>query len=95
MLARRSSALDRPEELVAPAAGDRLELDDDLARLRGRLAELPPRQREVVVLRHYQGLSFAEIAQALDIREDAARANHYQGLQRLRRALGGGTERSP
>ena len=93
VLARRSSALDRPEELAAPAAGDRLELDDDLARLRGRLAELPPRQREVVVLRHYQGLSFAEIAQALDIREDAARANHYQGLQRLRRALG--TESSP
>jgi len=35
------------------------------------------------------------IAQALDIREDAARANHYQGLQRLRRALGGGAERTP
>jgi RNA polymerase sigma-70 factor (ECF subfamily) len=95
VLARRGSELERPEELAAPAAGDPIERDDDLLRLRGELAGLPPRQREVVVLRHYQGLSFAEIAGLLAIREDAARANHYQGLQRLRRALGGGTESSP
>jgi DNA-directed RNA polymerase specialized sigma24 family protein len=31
------------------------------------------------VLRHYQDLPFAEIATILGIREDAARANHYQG----------------
>jgi len=86
---RGGGELERPEEVAAPAAPDHAELQDDLVQLRASLAELPPRQREVVVLRHYQGLSFAEIAQTLDIQEDAARANHYQGLQRLRRALRG------
>ena len=70
-----------------PAGTDRLELDEDVARLRSSLARLPERQREVVVLRHYEDLSFAEIATILGIREDAARANHYQGLKRLRRDL--------
>jgi RNA polymerase sigma-70 factor (ECF subfamily) len=91
---RGGAELADPDLLAAPQPDDRAELDEELARLRARLAELPPRQREVVVLRHYQGLSFAEIAEVLGIREDAARANHYQGLQRLRSALGGeGTKR--
>jgi RNA polymerase sigma-70 factor, ECF subfamily len=84
-----------PDALAAPPPPDRAELEEELARLRERLTELPPRQREVVLLRHYQGLTFAEIAETLGIREDAARANHYQGLQRLRSLLGGeGTGRT-
>lgn len=91
---RRGGELADPDSLAAPPPPDRAELEEELVRLRARLAELPPRQREVVVLRHYEGLSFAEIAEILGIREDAARANHYQGLQRLRSALGGeGTRR--
>jgi RNA polymerase sigma-70 factor (ECF subfamily) len=89
IVARRGGGdLEDPDTVAAPAATDCVETDEELVRLRARLAELPPRQREVVLLRHYQGLSFAEIAETLGIREDAARANHYQGLQRLRRALG-------
>ena len=44
-------------------------------------------ESEVVVLRHYQNLSYAEIGRILEIREDAARANHYQALRRLRQKL--------
>lgn len=76
-----------PESFAAPAAGDAAELADEVAQLRAELDRLPDRQREVVVLRHDHGLSFAEIAATLSIREDAARANHYQGMKRLRRAL--------
>jgi RNA polymerase sigma-70 factor (ECF subfamily) len=93
---RRAAARDRASSggaevdlLAAPRAADPVELADDLARLRAALAKLPERQREVVVLRHYQELSFAEVAEALSIREDAARANHYHGLKRLRRELHG------
>ena len=94
-VARRGGELADPDALAAPPPEDRAELEEELARLRARLTELPPRQREVVLLRHYQGLSFAEIAETLGIREDAARANHYQGLQRLRSLLGGeGTKRT-
>ncbi len=84
---RAPTAALEPELFAAADAGDPLELADDVAALRRALAKLPPRQREVVVLRHDQGLSFAEIAQLLSIREDAARANHYQGMKRLRQEL--------
>jgi len=79
--------VEMPELFAAPPERDHAELADDVARLRAALALLPDRQREVVVLRHDHGLTFAEIAATLDIREDAARANHYQGLKRLRREL--------
>lgn len=87
-LARPGPAgLDNLDRFTAESEGDPIELSEELARMRGSLARLPERQREVVLLRHYEDLSFAEIAAVLGIREDAARANHYQGLKRLRREL--------
>jgi RNA polymerase sigma-70 factor (ECF subfamily) len=83
----RPAAVADADLFAAPAASDPLELGEDVGRLRNALGHLPERQREVVVLRHYHELSFAEIAAILSIREDAARANHYQGLKRLRREL--------
>ncbi len=63
-------------------------LAETLESIRQCIAALPPKQGAAVVLRHVQGLSYAEIAQALDCSEDSARANVYQGLRRLRRELG-------
>jgi len=51
------------------------------------VARLPARQREVVVLRMWNGLSYAEIAEALRINEVTARSNMHQGLVSLRRIL--------
>jgi RNA polymerase sigma-70 factor (ECF subfamily) len=62
--------------------------DETLAAVRAAIAALPPKQQAAVVLRHVQGLDYAEIAQALDCSQDSARANVYQGLRRLRRELG-------
>ena len=50
---------------------------------------LPPRQRAALMLRQFQDLGYAEIAAALGGNEDAARANVYQALKKLRAALGG------
>jgi RNA polymerase sigma-70 factor (ECF subfamily) len=58
------------------------------AELEAALAELPVKQQAAVVMRHLQGLDYAEIALALDSSEDSARANVYQGILRLRRVLG-------
>ena len=41
------------------------------------------------MLRQFQDLGYAEIAAALGGNEDAARANVYQALKKLRAALGG------
>ena len=61
---------------------------ETLATVKSALADLPLKQQAAVVLRHVQGLEYAEIAQALACSEDSARANVYQGLQRLRSRLG-------
>ena len=62
-------------------------LDESLEMIQRSIAGLPIKQRAGVVMRHVQGLSYSEIAQALGCSEDSARANVYQGLSRLRRVL--------
>jgi RNA polymerase sigma-70 factor (ECF subfamily) len=58
-----------------------------LAEVKQCIAALPPKQSAALVMRHVQGLTYAEVAEALDCSEDSARANVYQGLRRLRREL--------
>lgn len=50
------------------------------------LQRLPPKQRMAVSLR-VQGLSYADVAAALDCTEGAARVNYHLGIKRLRELL--------
>ncbi len=52
--------------------------------VRSFVDSLPGRQREAVLLRKFQGLGYDEIATALGCSMDAARANVYQGLRKVR-----------
>jgi RNA polymerase sigma factor (sigma-70 family) len=45
---------------------------------------LPPKQREAVALRYAAELPFADIAEAMDTSEEAARRNVHEGLKTLR-----------
>jgi len=51
------------------------------------LQGLPRRTREVIVLRYYLDLAFAEIAQILGISESSARATSSRGLAILTERL--------
>lgn len=51
------------------------------------LAELSPAQRTAVVLRHVDGLSYAEIAAAVGKPEGTVKAHVHRGLAALRTAL--------
>ena len=60
---------------------------DDLARsdaLWQALAALPPRQRTVLVLRYYEDLSEAEIAETLGVGRGTVKSSAARGLARLR-----------
>ena len=57
------------------------------ARVRRGVAELPPRQRNAVWLRWIEGLDYATISSRLGCTPEAARANVYQGMKKLRREL--------
>ena len=52
--------------------------------LAARVACLPPRYREAVVLRHVQELSYAEVAEALGQPVGTVKANVHRGLKLLR-----------
>jgi RNA polymerase sigma-70 factor (ECF subfamily) len=54
-----------------------------LESIRQWLGELPRRQREVLVLRHFEDRSFDEIAELLGIRPTTARVHAQQGRERL------------
>jgi RNA polymerase sigma-70 factor (ECF subfamily) len=73
---------------VSPPPDRQVEQREALEAIRRSLSRLPPKQGAAVVLRHVEGLSYPEIAQALDCSEDSARANVSQGLRRLRQELG-------
>jgi RNA polymerase sigma-70 factor (ECF subfamily) len=51
------------------------------------LQELPPRQREVVLLRDVDGLSGQEVCEVLDVSEANQRVLLHRGRSRLRQAL--------
>ncbi|MDN5789913.1 MAG: SigE family RNA polymerase sigma factor [Micrococcales bacterium] len=51
------------------------------------LRELPPRQREVLVLRYFADLSEAQIAHTLDIAPGSVKAHAHRGLNALRKTM--------
>lgn len=63
-------------------------------RLRRALAAIPPEQREVVVMKEFQGLRFREIAEILDCPESTVKSRMYYGLVNLRSVLAD-TEKAP
>ncbi|MFV8754357.1 RNA polymerase sigma factor [Nannocystaceae bacterium ST9] len=58
--------------------------------VRVAIAQLPESQREVVELHKLRGLSMAEVAARLQIREGAARVRAHRGYKALARLLGAG-----
>lgn len=48
------------------------------------VSELPDKQRAAFMLRKYQGCSYTEVGEILECSEDAARANVYQALLKLK-----------
>jgi RNA polymerase sigma factor (sigma-70 family) len=72
-----------PETSATPPAGV-----EDAVDVRRALAQLPPGQRAVVVLRYWEDLSVTETAQALGKSEGTIKSQAAKGLASLRRLLG-------
>lgn len=73
----------------AAAAADHVEQADEGERLRTALDGLAPAQREVVVLRVFAQLSFAEIADTLDCPLGTVNSHYRRGLAALRQRMSG------
>jgi RNA polymerase sigma-70 factor (ECF subfamily) len=68
------------------AAARRAELQ---ARIQEALDRMEPLDREVLVLRHYEQLGNAEVAQELGLQESAASKRYRRALERIMEVLGG------
>jgi RNA polymerase sigma-70 factor (ECF subfamily) len=51
------------------------------------LMELSNEQREVVIMKEFEGLKFREIAEALNLSENTVKSRMYYGLDALKRIL--------
>jgi RNA polymerase sigma-70 factor (ECF subfamily) len=89
-LTRRRKVREAEElpDTVASPFHDPAEADDLKRRLREALADLPPRQRAVIVLHDVEGFKHAEIGNTLGIPEGTARSDLHYARARLRDALG-------
>jgi len=72
---------------VGPSALELIEARDLSRQVAAAVASLPQEQREVVVLKEYQGLTFLEIAEALDVPLSTVKTRLYRGLGQLRQQL--------
>ena len=72
---------DAPPDAIA-AAHEQAEI------VRTALGRLPDHYRSVVVLRHYEGLKFIEIADVLEIPEGTVKSRMAEALNRLGEMLG-------
>jgi RNA polymerase sigma-70 factor (ECF subfamily) len=75
------------QEIVAPPAASETDAAWRRDRLAGALAALPPEQRAVLLLKVWEGLTFADIGEALDISPDTAASRYRYALNKLRDAL--------
>lgn len=71
---------------ASPAPAERRETT---AAVRRALDRLTPEQREVVILKEFEGLKFREIAALLSCPESTAKSRLYHGLTAVRAALAG------
>ena len=58
-----------------------------MARVRRALAQLPEKQSEVVLLAHYQGLAYPEIAEVLNIPVGTVKSRNFTAMRNLVRFL--------
>lgn len=79
------SFYDQAQQHYGPERG--LEREDDIARVRRALERLPARQRQAVILRRYESMSYKEIAESLGSSVAAVQALLNRAMNTLRGEL--------
>ncbi|HWQ32814.1 MAG TPA: sigma-70 family RNA polymerase sigma factor [Blastocatellia bacterium] len=74
-------------DVSAEQAADRLHRDERVAIVRRALHALPTEMRQVIVMKEYEELTFAEIAEVLGLPVSTVKSRLYTGLQLMRAKL--------
>ncbi len=86
---RSSVLLDRGLVAAQSSPSQQAARREQAVLLADALDQLPPDYREVLVLRHLEGLTFPEVARRMERSLDSVEKLWMRGLARLRRVLGG------
>jgi RNA polymerase sigma-70 factor, ECF subfamily len=89
---RRARLVAEPEDESLVPAHEDAEGAIRRAALRNAMAELSPRERELVALKFFAGLTNAEIASVTGTSETNAGTKLHRVIQKLRRAMSSNTE---
>jgi RNA polymerase sigma-70 factor (ECF subfamily) len=81
---RRESAVARPERWFVEPDVDGLDAETAVA----ALERLAPEQREIIVARHWGGLSYEQIAEVVGCSASTAFRRYTAGVEELRKQLG-------
>jgi RNA polymerase sigma-70 factor, ECF subfamily len=85
---RRESSLDGEEPIAEAAADDEFSAED-AAQIHAALDRIPAEQREVLVLRFLEEMSYDEIARVVGCQLGTVRSRIHYGKRALRRILEG------
>jgi RNA polymerase sigma-70 factor (ECF subfamily) len=88
-LDRSSALLDRGLVAAQPSPSQQADRREQAVLLANALGELPDDYREVLVLRHLEGLTFPEVARQMGRTLDSVDKLWLRALARLRQTLGG------
>ncbi|HEX8523103.1 MAG TPA: sigma-70 family RNA polymerase sigma factor [Tepidisphaeraceae bacterium] len=79
---------------VARAATDKLETQEEIARVLKALEDLPQDQKEVIVLGVFQDMSYAQMEEITKTKAVTLRSRMFHGLRKLAKMIGGDEEGS-
>lgn len=71
----------------AEAASEQMQRDQRASMVRKALQALPPEMRQVIVMKEYEEMTFAEISDVLQIPVSTVKSRLYTGLQQMRARL--------
>ncbi len=83
----RQAVINPGDDRLVATPEQHLEQHDDETEVLVALAELPPRQRDIIVARFLDDRSVGQCAAEFEMTEQAVRAMTYRGLQALRAVL--------
>lgn len=88
---RAKDLLSREQQLVSQATQDEALVAEDrkllLQKVEKAIEALPPSQRAIVALRHYEGMALAEIAEVRGCAVGTIKSTLHQAFQKLRHSL--------
>ena len=84
---RAVESVDEDRLARPPGSEDRLLRNEQAQEVRRAVLRLPPRQKQVVILRMYEEMRFQEIADLLESPIGTVKANFFHAVQNLRKVL--------